>query len=203
MTEQWLVFTDRETGRELAAYTVRGTFPGERAETVKLLAHDNGIAPERITTTLERRQSGGKSAGHRATDPDPVLTTIREALQDNDLYLDDATLRALARRINREQGTATTCTGVYAEHLGALAEWAERVDSGDITDDEFVELQQWEARIIRAYKGGRYGRAEYQSLVTAYNYAMDGARVVLRLDQTPPEGPQGNETEPTGGRSEE
>lgn len=63
MTEQWLVFTDRETGRELAAYTVRGTFPGERAETVKLLAHDNGIAPERITTTLERRQSGSRPAG--------------------------------------------------------------------------------------------------------------------------------------------
>ena len=58
MTEQWLVFRDRETGRELCAYTIRGTFAGERAATVELLAHENGIEPERITTTLERRRGG-------------------------------------------------------------------------------------------------------------------------------------------------
>ena len=55
MTEQWLVFTDRETGRELAAYTVRGTFPGERAETINLLAAENGIPAEQIETVTETR----------------------------------------------------------------------------------------------------------------------------------------------------
>ena len=29
MTEHYLVFRDRETGRELLAYTIRGTFDGE------------------------------------------------------------------------------------------------------------------------------------------------------------------------------
>ncbi len=28
--EEWAVFTDKETGQELAAYTIRGTFPGAR-----------------------------------------------------------------------------------------------------------------------------------------------------------------------------
>jgi len=55
MREKWLVFRDRETGRELCAYTIRGTFKGERAATIELLAAEEGIAPERITTTIESR----------------------------------------------------------------------------------------------------------------------------------------------------
>lgn len=56
MAENWLVFRDRETGRELLAYTIRGTFEGERAATIELLAAENGIDPERITTTIEYRR---------------------------------------------------------------------------------------------------------------------------------------------------
>lgn len=63
MTEQWLVFRDRETGRELCAYTIRGTFPGERRETIKLLAFEEGIPEERIETTIEKRKSTGKAPG--------------------------------------------------------------------------------------------------------------------------------------------
>ena len=55
MREQWLVFRDKETGRELLAYTIRGTFPGERQATIELLAAENGIKPEQIVTTIERR----------------------------------------------------------------------------------------------------------------------------------------------------
>ena len=56
MKEQWLVFRDRITGRELLAYTVRGTFQGERAATVELLAAENGIPESQIETTVEERQ---------------------------------------------------------------------------------------------------------------------------------------------------
>lgn len=31
--EEWVIFTDRETGRQLCAYTIRGTFPGEKEDT--------------------------------------------------------------------------------------------------------------------------------------------------------------------------
>jgi len=58
MREKWLVFRDRETGRELCAYTIRGTFAGERAATIELLAAEEGIAPERIITTIEERRAG-------------------------------------------------------------------------------------------------------------------------------------------------
>lgn len=50
MREQWLIFRDRETGQELCAYTIRGTFPGEREATIEQLAADNGIEPEQIIT---------------------------------------------------------------------------------------------------------------------------------------------------------
>lgn len=54
--EYWKVFTDSETGRELCAYTIRGTFEGEQAATIESLAYENGIAPERIAVTIERRE---------------------------------------------------------------------------------------------------------------------------------------------------
>ena len=54
--EQWLIFTDRETGRELCAYTIRGTFPGERAATIRDLAAANGIPEAQIMTATEWRK---------------------------------------------------------------------------------------------------------------------------------------------------
>ena len=38
MTEKWFIFRDRETGQELGGYTMQGTFPGERAATIELIA---------------------------------------------------------------------------------------------------------------------------------------------------------------------
>lgn len=55
MKEEWIVFTDRHTGRELCAYTVRGTFPGELEATVEHLAHEHGISLEQISTRKETR----------------------------------------------------------------------------------------------------------------------------------------------------
>lgn len=53
--QQWLVFKDSKTGRELCAYTIRGTFKGERQATIEQLAQEEGIDPARITTTMEQR----------------------------------------------------------------------------------------------------------------------------------------------------
>lgn len=55
--EQWTVFREKATGQELAAYTIRGTFPGEAEATKELLAAEGGIDPEQITVTIETRKS--------------------------------------------------------------------------------------------------------------------------------------------------
>lgn len=52
---KWLVFRDDTTGRELCAYTIRGTFPGEAEATAELLAHENGLRVDQITITIESR----------------------------------------------------------------------------------------------------------------------------------------------------
>ncbi len=53
--EKWLVFRDDTTGRELCAYTIRGTFPGEAEATAELLAHENGLQVDQISATIESR----------------------------------------------------------------------------------------------------------------------------------------------------
>ena len=55
MKEEWIIFTDQNTGRELCAYTTRGTFPGELEATRELTAHENGIPAEQISTRKEMR----------------------------------------------------------------------------------------------------------------------------------------------------
>ena len=55
MREQWVIFKDKETGEELSAYTIRGSFPGEREATIALLAHERGIPKERIETEIRNR----------------------------------------------------------------------------------------------------------------------------------------------------
>lgn len=56
MREEWVVFTDRNTGKELCSYTVRGTFPGELEATRAELAAENGLQEEQIETHIETRQ---------------------------------------------------------------------------------------------------------------------------------------------------
>ena len=51
--EKYLVFYFGE--KELAAYTLRGSFPGEKAATIELLAYENGISPAEIRTVYEDR----------------------------------------------------------------------------------------------------------------------------------------------------
>lgn len=51
--EKWLVFYHGE--EELAAYTLRGTFPGEAEATAELLAYENNITKEDIRMTIETR----------------------------------------------------------------------------------------------------------------------------------------------------
>lgn len=55
MKEQWMIFKDKKTGEELCAYTLRGTFKGEKQATIELLAAENGLPPEEIMTVIEKR----------------------------------------------------------------------------------------------------------------------------------------------------
>ena len=54
MKEQWLVFYHGD--RELAAYTLRGTFPGEAEATAELLAQENDIPIDAIRVVCESRE---------------------------------------------------------------------------------------------------------------------------------------------------
>lgn len=54
MKELWAVFYLNDW-EELAAYTLRGTFAGEREETKKLLAYRHGVKKEDITVKIEER----------------------------------------------------------------------------------------------------------------------------------------------------
>ena len=56
--EKWLVFYHGE--EELAAYTLRGTFPGEAEATAELLAYENNITKEAIRVVCEMRRGGKK-----------------------------------------------------------------------------------------------------------------------------------------------
>lgn len=60
MAEQRLVFYHGE--KELAAYTLRGTFVGERRATIELLAYENGISESEIRAVVELR--GGRRGLH-------------------------------------------------------------------------------------------------------------------------------------------
>lgn len=55
MKKQWFVVFKTETGKELAAYTLAGTFPGEADSTRALLAFENKVKPEEITISKEYR----------------------------------------------------------------------------------------------------------------------------------------------------
>lgn len=53
--KDWIVFRTKE-GKELAAYTVNGTFVGEEKDTIDLLASEHGIPAEEISINIERRR---------------------------------------------------------------------------------------------------------------------------------------------------
>lgn len=53
MKEPWLVFL--RNGKELFAYTMRGSFEGEAEVTIQLLAYEHGCDPADITTKVIER----------------------------------------------------------------------------------------------------------------------------------------------------
>jgi hypothetical protein len=53
MKEKWKVFY--YNGKELCAYTVRGTFDGEEEDTKELLTYKNEIDPNDIKVVIEDR----------------------------------------------------------------------------------------------------------------------------------------------------
>ena len=58
MTEPWIVFS--LNGKDLAAYTVCGTFVGEAANTRMLLAAEHGCRMTDIKVRFENRKAGKK-----------------------------------------------------------------------------------------------------------------------------------------------
>lgn len=71
----------------------------------------------------------------------------------------------------------------FTEILKQLGKYSERVDAGKITDDEFVEYQQLEAKITDAYKKGSFHDTKYRVLIAAYYHIKEGARQALGLDR--------------------
>ena len=55
--EFWKVFRDSDTGRELCAYSVRGTFDGEEESTKALLSFECSIPVEQIAVMIEKRRT--------------------------------------------------------------------------------------------------------------------------------------------------
>lgn len=53
MSKPWFVFYLHD--KELAAYTLHGTFAGEAMETKKLLAYEHGVSEDEIAVVLENR----------------------------------------------------------------------------------------------------------------------------------------------------
>lgn len=61
MKEHWIVFKEKKTGRELCAYTLRGSYKGEARATMELLAAEHNLKPEQIRASVElREKKGGK-----------------------------------------------------------------------------------------------------------------------------------------------
>ena len=71
---------------------------------------------------------------------------------------------------------------VFTELLQILGDYSEKVDNETFSDNDYIEYQNLEARIINAYKNGYFHNREYRALTSAYYYIKEGARAVLNLD---------------------
>ena len=72
---------------------------------------------------------------------------------------------------------------VFTELLQLLGDYSEKVDNETFSDDDYMDYQRLEARIINAYKNGYFHNREYRALTSAYYYIKEGARDVLKLDR--------------------
>lgn len=59
MSEPWLIFL--LDGKEICSYTMRGSFKGEREETIKLLAKELNVDPEDIKMEVRYRKCKAKN----------------------------------------------------------------------------------------------------------------------------------------------
>ena len=71
----------------------------------------------------------------------------------------------------------------FTKLLQRLGAYSEKVDDGTLSDDDFVDFQELEPRIIAAYQRRHFHRNEYLILTGAYYYIKTKARILLRLDQ--------------------
>jgi hypothetical protein len=55
LIEEWIEFIYQ--GKVLLAYTIYGTFPGEKQATIELLAAENNIDPKEITTRITKKEA--------------------------------------------------------------------------------------------------------------------------------------------------
>ena len=72
---------------------------------------------------------------------------------------------------------------VFTELLQLLGEYSEKVDDETFSDDDYIDYQRLEARIIDAYKIGYFHNREYRTLTSAYYFIKEGARDILKLDR--------------------
>ena len=70
----------------------------------------------------------------------------------------------------------------YTEVLQLLGAYSEMFYSGMFTDNDYINYQRIEQRIIEAYENGQLDNEEYERLIRAYCYIKEAARTVLRLD---------------------
>ena len=71
----------------------------------------------------------------------------------------------------------------FTKLLQRLGAYSEKVDDGSLTDNDFVDFQALESRIIGEYQSRHFHRNEYLILTGAYYYLKTKARILLRLDQ--------------------
>ena len=71
---------------------------------------------------------------------------------------------------------------VFTELLQILGDYSEKVDNAAFSDNDYIDYQNLEARIINAYKNGYFHNREYRALTSAYYYIKEGAQTVLNLD---------------------
>lgn len=109
-----------------------------------------------------------------------ILEVLRGALQDSHMVMSEEELRALARTVERQTSDDPPAVTVYTELLQALATWSAMVDEGDISENDFAEMQGIGHRIIQGHNEGRYTGEDYRALIAVYEHVLDNARALLR-----------------------
>lgn len=70
----------------------------------------------------------------------------------------------------------------FIEQLKTLVEWAEKVNCGNISHNDFISFQREEPQRIKAYQGGELTQRQYDALSLIYFEVKQDFRKVLKLD---------------------